>query len=136
VPGNTAKDANMNGNTRPRGLKRGKPAPMQKWGYNDAARGLPPSPLVEAMGEVPQKNYQNGRLLFTYIKAAGFAAPAWTDKHVGIPDKVKALARAATLGEPNQIILVSRVLDDDPDLTFSRPHLDRRGFPLPIPTYA
>ena len=127
-----------NGGTIPRALKRGKPCPMQKMGYEDARNSRQFTPLYAFMNEIDQKNYQNGRLICTYIRGAGVIPPVWNPKAIGIPDTIKELARKHSLKDDNparKVILIGKRMPDDPELKFTSAHLDRRGFPLPVPTY-
>ena len=126
-----------NGTTRGRNLKRGEKCPMQKLGYEDYRLGRGISPLVARLGEIDQKNYHNGRLICAYIQGAGIVPPRWSPTAKGFPDGIRDLARRTSMGaDQHRCVLIGRIQPDDPDLAFTRPHLDRRGFPLPVLEYA
>lgn len=119
-------------NYRLRKTTRGKPIPLQKMGYEDARLGRQFSPAITLLGEYEQKNYSNGRLWFFNLKAASLPTPPWSPTAKGLPDTLQKLANVAKI----RIGSATRMdpMPEQSDLAFTRPHLDRRGSPLPVPT--
>ena len=123
----------LNGITKSGVLAKGKPATMQKIGYEDAFFGRPINPAIAILSEIDQKNYHNGRLMFLNVRAADLQPVVWPKTAKGIPTKIDHLA-----GEARKIVGSATNLQRmpvDPDLKFNNKFFDRRGFPNPIPTY-
>lgn len=113
---------------------RGKPTPWQKLGYSDALLGRLPREIVAKGAD--QRNYQYGRLMVHELRNHGIMPPAWPKSTQGFPDAlVRAMSRISETGLMRVSKLVPDPLPPDDSLTFTKPHLNRRGFPNPIPTY-
>ena len=99
-------------------------------GYESVRRGQPFAERMKTAHE--QRNYERGRLRAVNMLADGLAVPPVTP--TGRPPQalVAWIERNRNTGYlPHE----GTRQPENPDLTFTRPHLDRRGFPLPVPTY-
>lgn len=123
-----------NSNTTFRKYIPNKPQPRVKRGYLDALNNRPIDPAIDHEPRHVQVSYMTGRLFVQDMRAIGLKPPAWNVEHIP-PKIVTALRAISPTGQIYKPVTERDRQPEDPDLKFTRPHLDRRGFPLPIPTY-
>ncbi len=103
--------------------------------YRRAVAGLPMPRAYETASRAEQLNCEVVRYWVTLQRANGLQPAPWSPSAKGIPDKLrKVIGTVPTIANEESLGALRQRLPDE-SLAFTRPHLNRRGFPNPIPTY-